>query len=443
MPSGISSFFGLNTALKGLQAAQAGLDVTANNVSNANTEGYSRQSVQLQSVVGLRLNMGALAGGAGAQLGGGVDVTAYARARDVFTDLQYRTQNTVKGETGALASSMDSIEQQLNEPSDTGISSQLGDFWKSWSQVANNPENTSTKSALITNAQTLIDGIKALATGLKQVQSNAQTQYAAYTSANGEVLSNAKAIADLNGKIKEAVAAGQQPNTLLDQRDLLIDKLSALGQVTVTEGDYGSVSVAFGNTPTPLLVDDTTPATTLPAMTSPGGKLGALQDLAKSGGYIDSYLTDLDTFADNLATSVNSAYGSTFFTGTTVSALAIDSSLTADPSTLVTGSSGAAGDTDIARAVAALSGGAADKAYAGLVLRVGNDSRAIQRRDSAADATLQAASDRRSSVMGVSVDEEMTNMLRFQRSYQASSRAMSTMDEMLDTLINRTGKVGL
>jgi flagellar hook-associated protein 1 FlgK len=451
MSGGISTFFGLNTALRGLQASQAQLNVTSNNISNADNEGYSRQTVALQQVVGLTLTSGALANGMGAQLGGGVDITAYQRARDVFADLQYRSQSTVKGETGTLTSAMDGVELALNEPGDQGISNLLSQFWDAWQEVANHPEDTPTKSALVVNAQALVDGIQALDSNLAAIQQNAANQFSAYTSSKGEVLSDAAAIAKLNQQIKDATAAGQQPNALLDQRDQLIDKLSELGQVTITELPYGSMQIAFGNVNPPLLVDDTTawaptpPATSLYATPNPGGKLGALQDISKPGGIIDAYRTDLDTFVNQLVSSVNTAHGAPFFdtAGTTAATMAVDAGIAASPATVRTTSTASAGANEIALAVAGLRSGVADRSYAGFVLRVGTESRDVQRRDKAADAVLQSAADRRTSVSGVSIDEEMANMIRFQRSYQAAARTMSTMDDMLDTLINRTGRVGL
>jgi flagellar hook-associated protein 1 FlgK len=449
----ISTFFGLNTALSGLKASQAQLDVTANNIANADTKGYSRQTVGLHQVVGLTIPAGATWGNAGAQLGGGVDVTAYQRARDVFADLQFRTQSTVKGETGTLTSAMDSVELALNEPGDEGISSLLNQFYDAWQEVANHPEDAPTKSALVVNTQALVDGIKALDSNLKAIQDNAASQFAAYTSGNGEILSDAQAIAKLNQQIKEATAAGQQPNSLLDQRDQLIDRLAELGQVTVTELPYGSIQVAFGNVNPPLLVDGSTawaptlPATSLYATPNPGGKLGALQDISKAGGIIDNYRTDLDTFVSQLVSTVNTAHGAAFFdaAGTTAQTLAVDAGIAANPATIRTTNTvpAPAGANDVALAVAGLRAGTADRTYAGFVLRVGTESRDVQRRDHAAEAVLQSASDRRTSISGVSLDEEMSNMIRFQRSYQASARTMSAMDDLLETLISRTGRVGL
>jgi flagellar hook-associated protein 1 FlgK len=121
----------------------------------------------------------------------------------------------------------------------------------------------------------------------------------------------------------------------------------------------------------------------------------------------------------------------------------VNPALVAAPSSITAGSGGP-GSNDIASRVAALRDGpAVDGAYRAFVARVGADVREATRQNANAQALTDAVEDRRQSVAGVSMDEEMSNLVRFQRSYQASARAMSTMDEMLDVLINRTGRVGL
>ena len=115
----------------------------------------------------------------------------------------------------------------------------------------------------------------------------------------------------------------------------------------------------------------------------------------------------------------------------------------AQAATLRTSATAAAGANETALQIAALRGGAADNAYRGFVSRVGIEVREAGRQEANAQALHDAVDDRRQSIAGVALDEEMTNLVRFQRAYQASSRAMSTLDEMLDVLINRTGRVGL
>jgi flagellar hook-associated protein 1 FlgK len=179
---------------------------------------------------------------------------------------------------------------------------------------------------------------------------------------------------------------------------------------------------------------------------APGGRLGALLDVAKPGGTIDQYKTALDAVAGSLISTVNSAYGGTFLETATASnagGLRVNPALAASPSSITAGSGGP-GSNDVALKVAALRDGpTVDGAYRAFVARVGADVREATRQTANAQALTDAVEDRRQSVAGVSMDEEMSNLVRFQRSYQASARAMSTMDEMLDVLINRTGRVGL
>lgn len=153
-----------------------------------------------------------------------------------------------------------------------------------------------------------------------------------------------------------------------------------------------------------------------------------------------SYRATLDSVASQLATAVNAIHGAPpFFTGTTAATIAVNVTAT----TLAAGTGGTAESNDIALALSGLRGGTIERTYQDLVERIGNDTaNALALRDLSVSLVNDIES-RRQSVAGVSLDEEMTNLIRFQRGYQASSRAMSSMDEMLDQLINRTGRVGL
>ena len=135
--STISSFFGLETALRGLRAQQAGLNVASHNVANANTPGYSRQRAVTEASSALQLGTP----GGLASLGTGVDVQAYARVRDKFLDLQYRVQTGTLGQSSTMSAALAQVETALGEPGDTGIAAQLAKFWSAWGDVANNPSN--------------------------------------------------------------------------------------------------------------------------------------------------------------------------------------------------------------------------------------------------------------------------------------------------------------
>jgi flagellar hook-associated protein 1 FlgK len=437
----VSSFAGLQTALRGLLAEQRSIDVTGHNIANINTPGFSRQEAALVAAPAHTIPAGAVQGGAGAQLGQGVEVEAYRRIRDGFLDAQYRAQSMRLGYHTATATVLSDAEAALAEPGRNGIAAQLGKFWDAWSDVANAPEDPAARQALVQQGRTLATAFATLDGQLGQLQTAAASEYEALTAANGKVDGIARELGLLNGSISAAMQMGQVPNDLLDRRDLLIDQLSALGQVSVTAQDDGSVTVGFGDAGTPLV--DRTTVTWPQTLTSPGGRLGALKDLSAPDGAIAGYREALAGVARKLADDVNLAHGSPAFFSFTTGAEAATLAVAVTPAQVVTTAGTAAGANDVALAIAALRSGGADAGYRAFVTRMGADSAAAQREEANAKALTASVDDRRQSVAGVSLDEEMTNLVRFQRAYQASARSMSTMDEMLDQLINRTGRVGL
>ena len=246
---------------------------------------------------------------------------------------------------------------------------------------------------------------------------------------------------------------GAQPNDLYDRRDLLLDQLSTHGP------GLGHAVAGRQRRRQPRRRHDRRrrrhdrrrdgAGRHVPAelRASPGGKLGALLDLQSATGPIGSYQTDLAATAQSLADSVNGIYahgtGTNFFTfGAGASGLPQIASTSRRSRRPRWRRPRRPGDNTLALRSRNLRGGDADKRYQQLVTRMGNEvSRG--RAQATAQVLTDNLKDRRESVSGVSLDEEMTNIIRFQRAYQASARAMSTTDEMLDTLINRAGRVGL
>jgi flagellar hook-associated protein 1 len=455
----ISSFYGLQTSLRGLLAQQRLLDTTGHNIANASTVGYSRQEASLVASPALAIPAGGVANGSGAHLGSGVDVQSYRRVRDQFVDLQYRAQNTSLGNWAARAKSLDSAELALAEPGENGINEQLARFWDSWSDLVNAPEDPAAKQALVEQASALADAFKTVRGQIDTAKSQAFAEYqdlarpASAGDPGGEVAQIAREIAELNDVIKRYVTVGDMPNDLLDRRDQLLDQLSEFGQISVEAQTDGTVNVSF--------VDTATTGTTYPVVTgsaaswagppagdawAPGGRLGGLLETSRPGGTLDGYLASIDAIATSLAGAVNTTYGGTFFEtgpGPAAATLRVAAALDADPR-LVDAGTGGPGSNDIALAVSQLADHPdVDRAYRAFVAEIGAEVREAKRQEGNAQVLSDAVENRRQSVSGVSLDEEMSNLVRFQRSYQASSRAMSTLDEMLDVLINRTGRVGL
>jgi flagellar hook-associated protein 1 len=459
----ISTFMGLQTSLRGLLAHQRSLDVTGHNIANASTPGYSRQEAVLSTALPQLIPAGARADGSGAQLGTGVEVAEYRRMRDSFLDVQYRAQSSVLGDADARARSLEGVDLALAEPGENGLSAQLGKLWSAWSNVAKDPSSVPAREALIEQAKTVASAFAELDTQLSTLQDQAATEFASMVDYRpdegvlGTIGQLATEIAQVGEAIRDAVFRGQTPLDLMDQRDLLLDRLAEYGSVSTVDLGDGGLRVHFGGGAEPLVDDQRVNDPSTPGdervvwdasgLTAPGGKLGALMALSATDGVIDTYRQDLAAVAQSLATQVNDIHddgpGGLAFFAFDATQGASGLSVVRTTADLTPGSTAAAGANDLALRIAALRGGATDQAYTAFVARVGSEVRQVARTQANAEVLVGAVEDRRQSVAGVSLDEEMTNLIRFQRGYQASARTMSTLDEMLDVLINRTGRVGL
>jgi len=440
----IPTFTGYDTALRGLEAEQIAIDTTGQNVANASTPGYSQETVNLSESAPLSLQAQSSVNSGAVQLGTGVDATSITRVRNTYLDQQYRTQNTSLGNANQMVTSLTNAQDAFNEPGANGLSAAMSSFYNAWGSLANTPTSAAAGEALVDNAQSLATQFNQLSTQLTTVQSDAATQLSDLTASNGQLANDVNQIAKLNGQISQAMGSGSAPNTLEDQRDSLIDDLSSLGSVSVVDPGNGLLQITFGGSATPIVNGTTVnwPPPTPTAAT--GGELGALASLSdtSSAGSISPYLTQLNTVASDLISTVNgitdspsSATPYAFFSGTGAADIAVASGVTA---TTVTTS----GDNSTALAVSEIPGTAADTAdstYNALIAQVGSDVQSATTSQTNSQALVNAVESQRESVSGVSIDEEMTNLLTYQRGYQAAARVLSTMDSVLDTLINQTG----
>ncbi len=457
----ISTFMGVETALRGILAQQEALDVTGHNIANANTAGYTRETVDLQPFYPFPA-YGIDNPVAGGQLGGGVDAGTISRLRDQYLDVQYRTQNYKSGHDQALTDGLQQVDQTLAEPSDNGLSTLFSQFNAAWQDVANDPQSIAARQALIQKGKALADGIDSLNSQLTTFQSQNETYEDQTVS---DLNSYTQQISALNLQIKNAQAVGLTPNDLLDQRDTLIDKVQNLVNATPSPQTDGTVFLSVGGV---ALIDsagqhdvalDST-RTQLQWATSPTGtaavttgKLGGLIDYAAS---LTSYQTSLQGVATKLIADVNGGQaagadlygnaGTAFFdTGSSGQLIGVTATMLADPKLVAAAAGGpppgGPGDGSNAISISNLTG--ASDLYQTLVTRIGSDAQAAQRSSDASSALLQSIQNRRLSVSGVSLDEEMSNLLQYQRGYQASARALTAMDDMVNLLITRTGRSGL
>src|SRR3954469_18374612 len=320
----IPAFTGLNTALRGVQAQQAALDVVAHNIANVETPGYSRQEAVFTASPSLNLGAGAIAGGNGAQLGTGVQVQQYRRLRDDFLDLQYRAQNMAAGQSDVATKRLSLVQASLATNTDGDLGKLLDKFWTSWQTLSSNPSDPAAKAGVVGTAANLAQRFNTLDNDLATTGAQATSDVNDMLSAAGPIKPIADQLAALNTQINQVLGANGSPNDLLDKRDLLLDQLSQYGQVSVTPDPTvgtdgrpaypGMIQVSFGGAPTPLVSQTAvTMPTTATLSPTPGGQIQGLQDVAaRTAGY----RTTLSTMAASLISSVNSLTSNPIFSGT-------------------------------------------------------------------------------------------------------------------------------
>jgi flagellar hook-associated protein 1 len=439
----IPTLTGLQTALSGLEASQAAIDTTGENISNANTPGYTRQIVNTVETPGLNVGGVMDESGAPTQLGTGVDVSSISRVRDQFLDVQYRAQNSLASAASTISQQLQNAQSAVGTSSTSGLQADMSAFWTAWSNLATNPSSSAAQQSVYDAGQTLVSNFQSVSGQMTTVSNQAQTQYNTLIGPNGQVQQDANQIATLNAQIVQANQDGQSPNSLLDQRDNLLDDLSGLAQVSVTPQTNGAVQVAFGGV---SLISGTTGGTvTMPSAgsltPSSGGELGALLSLTSSSGPIAQLQNSLDGVATSVANDVNGLQpsGSPFFSFNSSDPAASIAVAVSTPSAITATSSGSTTAGDLAQSIANLSGGAPDQAYAAFVAQVGDTVQSAENTQTTAQAVLSGISNQRQSVSGVSLDQEMANLINYQQAYQASARVMNAMNSAINSLITVAG----
>jgi flagellar hook-associated protein 1 FlgK len=464
----MSNFSGLTSALSALHAQRRAMEVAGNNIANANTEGYSRQRVNMQSqgtenVAGLW----SITENAGL----GVKVEGVDRIRDAFLESRGRAEHTQDAYLTAQKGVYATIENVFAEPGDTALAAQLGDFWGAWGDAANQPKEAATKTALIQRANIVADGLAAAHNALSLQWNTSRSQLDAHAM---DINTSAASVASLNESIFRAQNSGLQTNELEDKRDMEIMHLAEIAGATSSVRKDGTVDVflsgsslvsgaiarklessgaaRFENQP----ADPTDPLSAQLRWSdgsqntvAVGGAAGStLETLTVTIGH---YANELDAVAAKLAETVNTEHvtgyggdgvtGRPFFTGTTAKDLKV---AVLTPDEVALGAGNGTVDTSIALKLAgsAKVEGGADNIYQNMIANLGVTAQGVDRRAAIQSAMTADIDTSRDSVAGVNLDEEMTNMLTYQRGYEAASRVLTSIDAMLDQLINRTGLVG-
>lgn len=339
-----STFMGLETAKRGLVAQQSALYTTGNNISNANTLGYTRQRVDLQqteSYPSVGTNAPKIAG----QIGTGVEATTVTRIRETFLDTQYRSENSKLGYWENRSSALSNLETIMNEPSDSGLSASMDSFWSSLQDFASDPQNAGARAVVRQRGIAIADTFNYLYKTVSAEKGNVENEIGVSEKAVNTILSQLDA---LNKQIATVEPNGYLPNDLYDKRDSLLDDLSTYVRVKVSYESTGGngLAQAEGKAIVSLVNDDGTAVATLVdangynelsvnknseetavASISVGGttvdinnydSTGKLKSIVESYGYEDSngdikgiyndMLTELDNLAYTFATQFNAVH---------------------------------------------------------------------------------------------------------------------------------------
>lgn len=488
-----SAFFGLNIAQRALNAQNMAMLTLGHNIANANTEGYTRQRVNIVSSLPYAPPSSTSGWGIG-QIGTGADADSIIRIKDSYLDRQIRLQTSVQGEWSVLKDGLEEIEAIYNEPSEDGFASVFNAFWESWQELSGDAESVSVRALVRERSANLATAFNTIATQLEAYQASVNEEIKVKVS---DINSISTQIADLNEQIASVSALGQQPNDLLDKRDLLLDQLSEVVNFTTSGGPNNQLNVFIGgkalvreNNSYEITAFQETVPTSLDGNTKLVSvkwsadlsdvdvKEGRLMGLVETrDDTVVDYYTRLDNLAKDIISEVNAQHqagfdlegntGVDFFKGydamgkTNARSMALSDAIDADSRAIAAASvdpnlpTGGVGDGSNALAIvllrrsvsrmnplSPLEGGTYDSYFNGTIAQLGAESQEAIRMDSNQQLLLGQLKQHQESVSGVSIDEEMSNMIKFQNAYNAAARFMTAYDEMLDRLISSTGIVG-
>ncbi|MBI5385918.1 MAG: flagellar hook-associated protein FlgK [Verrucomicrobia bacterium] len=469
----LSFFATLGIGMRSLQAQRQGIEVTGQNLANVNNPGYARQRLLVQSSVALPTEIG--------PQGTGADAVSIQQIRSSLVDRQITSESSVNAFLEAQQRALQYAESSLGEQIDrnaasvsgtsatnsggSGLSTSLNEFFNAFQSLSASPSSITERQSVITKGQTL-------ASRFSQTDERLQELGRGLNESLGEDLVNAnnllKSIADLNDQIVGSEFAGGVANDLRDLRQQRLEELAKIVNIESVQQANGAVNVSISGT---QVVQDKNVADTLELYDAGNGQMlvrAATSDtpLTLTGGSVqgtidarDGALASLRTQINDLAKQVisevnavhragfglNNSTGEDFFSGTDASDIKVNARLTNDPTLIqASGAVDAPGDNTVALALAQL----AMKRHASL----GNHTFSERHGQTVAELGLALSTNnnrltdqqlvqnmltrQRDSVSGVSIDEEMTELVKFQKAFEASARLVSTIDEMLDTVVN-------
>ncbi|HHV29564.1 flagellar hook-associated protein FlgK [Acetivibrio mesophilus] len=486
-------FAGLEIARSGMHVNERALSVTGHNISNVNTKGYARQQAMITT--------GPYQNCVNYQLGLGASIQETRQIRHLFLDNIYRNENTSFGYWETRSKTFQEVQTILGDPMGDGLQNVLNQFWDSWQELSKEPDSLTVRALVRQRAEALVHQINHLGSQLDKLQEDLNQEILVRIKEINIITSQ---IADLNVKIMQEEVCGDNANDYRDQRNLLLDNLSKIANFEFTEKQNGDVEVTLGGyflvskgehmnlvagksatnkmfyVPQIEGMDIEIPirgGILKGLMESRGDVSGSIEGItdptstavASSVNIVSDLKMRLNVLVNSLVTQVNDLHksgktlgvppsdGEDFFTAINpaypleMGNIKLNDNLV-DLDNIVASQSGASGDNTIALAIANLRDVRAitdtsgvvslDDYYQTIILIVGTGGSEAERTAENQKTLVASADSQRQSIMGVSMDEEMSYMMKYKFAYSASSRTMNVIDDMLETIITKMGLVG-
>lgn len=464
----MSGLFGtLNLGARSLQTQQTGIEVAGHNLANVNNPAYARQRAVIQTSTPVETAIGLK--------GNGADAVAINQIRDTLLDSQIRTEASVKGslqaQEEALQYAQANLGQQISSTSSTtslgkgGLADGLNKFFNAFQELAANPTSQGQRQVVLQQAQDLASQFNQIDSRMSSLRTTMDQSLGVDVTKANQLM---KDIAGLNDQISlSEFKTGGAANDLRDLRAQKLEELSTLVKIDTTEQSNGMVDISVAGV---ALVTGNTQTDTLETYNAGAGQMlvrtvTGQQAITPTSGHMqgviqarDVELAGLQTNIQNLAaaliTQVNTIHaagfsltgttGANFFTGTTAGNMAVNAALLSSPSLIqASGVSGASGDNQVALALAQLGKQAQgtlgtqtfSQYYGQTVASLGQSIANVESEMENQQIVDNMLAKQRQSVMGVSLDEEMTDLVKFQKAFEASARLITTVDEMLTTVI--------
>lgn len=454
---------------RAMMNSQTALQTTSHNIANKATEGYSRQRVELQTAVpivegNLLLGMGSRAAGV-------------TRTNNPFLEKQIQKETGYLGMQQGREAALNRTQEVFNEQANKGLNQYITDFFNGFRELSNNPESITSRTLVRESADALVKDFRRVDSQLTDIQKDVDSRVHIEVD---EVNKMVKEVADLNRQVAETEIQGIPANDQRDRRDLLLKKINEKIDIHYAEGDNGIVSISTAGN---ALLVSRFDAYQLQTQKNPenervevyfrpnegtppfritdrikGGSIGGA--LSVRDQTIPDFKDKMDMLAYKIADQVNQAHiegfdrngkqGGVFFDieggiAGAAKSIAVNEEISEDVSRIAAAArTNAIADNTVANVIAqiqykeVMDGDTAtiDDFYNAQTGRIGAlAQRAIKSRESQANALAQL-SNIRESISGVSLDEETTNMIEFQRAFDASARVIKTADEMFDTVLN-------